>query len=262
MSRQPIEVRRQIWLHHKPTRSAISQHKKLWPLSDAGRERQTRIGILQNGGKRDRYLAEALSKAAPGMPARVMCCPVAARLFQIFFADRAMSITAVHGSGIALTLVDPSSAVPFERLEDIDWRNLIEQLRRRLERCVGKHVIVFGMGEVEANYDQQAWQPHFHLTICNASASDLKKLRTNHYRKDDNAARKMKLQVSADLGWHTYSSKLTAFRKVSYVGSDGKQKVSRKRLKVREFREHCRYVSGHQPTEFLFGMNCSILRGA
>jgi hypothetical protein len=149
-----------------------------------------------------------------------------------------MKIASACGEGIALTLIDPSAAVPFGDIEKIDWRKLHHQLRRRLERCLGRDVVVLGMGEVEADYEKSVWQPHYHLAVFGASSSALNALREKHYAANGDGVRKMWVEEELDAGWFSYLSKLTAFRKLSFIGSDGRERVRRVRLKNRELRQH------------------------
>ena len=72
---------------------------------------------------------------------------------------------------------DTKNAVPFDELDDIDWRRRHNELRRRLERMLGKDIIVVGVGEVEADYDRKVWQPHHHLVIYGTTEQNLEELR-------------------------------------------------------------------------------------
>ncbi len=257
-----VKVQRQQWLKTRPP--ADKDIRKLepgfWSRSRAEQERQARIAILSGGNIVDQALGRALLKAEPAKYARVMCCPLAARRFQIFFTSRALDIAAGLPSGVAVTLVDPATAVPFGKLNTIDWRTSHQQLRKRLERNLGPEAVVFGMGEVEADYEQEVWHPHYHLSVFKASAEDLKGLRRRHYMSGQDDVRRMKVRPLKDPAWHSYTSKLVAFRKVVTVAPDGKRSVQRKRLKQPESREFMRYLARRQPAEFLFSLRCSILR--
>jgi len=132
-----IKVKKQRWLRYKPPRkrNIELQFDRFWSLADAEKERAQRIRILNQGDPDDQSLAKELAKANFGKPATVMCCPVAARRFQIFFAGRSMKIAGhPRMEGFALTLLDPASAVPFSGLDNIDWRIMYLRVRRRLER--------------------------------------------------------------------------------------------------------------------------------
>ena len=260
-----VVVKRQKWLHYKaPSRRDITLiSPNFWQTKSAETERAKRIKLLQGGNDKDRALSRALAKARSGQPAEVMCCPLAARNFQIFFTARALKIAPIDpASSYAITLVDPEDAIPFNQLERIDWRRYHQKLRRRLERCLGRNVIVIGMGDVEADYDRHVWLPHYHLAVFNVTYDALETLRDRHYKCDGNSERRMKCVPLRDAGWYSYISKLIAFRKVVSVGSDGRKLTQRKRLKVPEFREYMRYLSTRQPTVHIFAMNCSVLRSA
>jgi hypothetical protein len=156
------------WLRFRPTRRRDIRRlsTKFWKISKAEEERAARAEILSRGGKTDRKLAQALRRAEPGQPGSTYCCPLVARRFQIFFVSRALRVDRrAKSRGILITLLDPKNAIPFGNLEDINWRKLNGQLRRRLERTLGKDVVVVGMGEVEADYD---------LKVCIAAARRLK----------------------------------------------------------------------------------------
>jgi hypothetical protein len=159
--------------------------------------------------------------------------------------------------------LDPKNAVPFGNLEDINWRRLNGQLRRRLERTLGKDVVVVGMGEVEADYDLKVWQPHHHLVIYGITEGDLKTLRKAHYPKIQDCAKPMLISENYSLpSWCAYASKLMTFRKLQSVnGETGKvTSIRRVRLKAPEFRQIMRYLSRRVPTSFVFSMNCRIVR--
>lgn len=209
----------------------------------------------------ERLLSRTLAKGKLGGFASVMCCPIVVRQFQIFFAGRALKIGR-HGGGRAVTLADPAHEVRFGKLNHIDWRKLHLQLRRRLERVLGKHCVVVGMGEVEADYERKAWQPHYHLAIFDASRDGLELLRKRHYLSRQGEPRLMKNQPLQTPGWYAYIAKLTAFRKIVVSCSSGGTTVFRKRLKVVEEREYYKYLAVHRPTEFVFAMNCSIVRAS
>ena len=165
------------WLSYRPPehRDIRKLSNKFWKKSKAEEERARRVEILAGGGKTDRKLARALRDAKPGDPAAVYCCPLLARKFQIFFVSRALGIgEQARDAGIPITLFDPKSAVPFNQLDDIDWRKLNGQLRRRLERTLGKKIVVAGMGEVEADYERKVWQPHHHLVIYGTTRDELR----------------------------------------------------------------------------------------
>jgi hypothetical protein len=182
------------WLRHGPPRRRDIRRlsKKFWKKSKAEKERTKRVEILSRGGKTDRKLARALRRAEPGAPAAVYCCPLVARRFQIFFVSRALRVDGPAKSrGILITLLDPKNAVPFDNLEEINWRRLNGQLRRRLERTLGKDVVVVGMGEVEADYDLKVWQPHHHLVIYGTTEDALEKLRKAHYQELPDCAKPM-----------------------------------------------------------------------
>ena len=115
------------WLSYRPPehRDIRRIFKKFWKKSKAEEERAKRIEMLSTGRKTDRKLARALRDAKPGEPAAVYCCPLLARKFQIFFVSRALRVGEVaKDDGIPITLFDPKTAVPFSKLNDIDWRKL------------------------------------------------------------------------------------------------------------------------------------------
>jgi hypothetical protein len=253
------------WLRYRPPehRDIRRIFKKFWKKSKAEEERAKRIEMLSTGRKTDRKLARALRAAKPGELAAVYCCPLLARKFQIFFVSRALKIgEQARDAGIPITLFDPKTAVPFSKLNDIDWRKLHGQLRRRLERTLGKEVMIVGMGEVEADYGRKVWQPHHHLVIYGTTRHDLRKLRKAHYRVLPNGIRPMVISKRKDIeGWYAYASKLMTFRKLQ-IGNEETEKLSvrRVRLKTSEFRQLMRYLSRRIPTSFVFAMNCSIAK--
>jgi hypothetical protein len=254
------------WLRHSPPAHQDIRRlsEKFWKISKAEEERAARAEILSRGGKADRKLAQALRRAVPGQPGSTYCCPLLARRFQIFFVSRALRVDArAKSRGILITLLDPKNAVPFGNLEDIHWRKLNGQLRRRLERTLGKDVVVVGMGEVEADYDLKVWQPHHHLVIYGTTEDALKTLRNAHYQELPDCAKPMLVSGNHNLpGWCAYASKLMTFRKLQSVdGETGKvTSIRRVRLKAPEFRQLMRYLSRQVPTSFVFSMNCRIVR--
>jgi hypothetical protein len=256
----------QAWLRYRPPRHRDIRKlsKKFWKKSKAEEERAKRGELLAGGGKTDRKLARALRDATPGEPASVYCCPLVARKFQIFFVSSALRVDRPsRDTAIPITLLDPKTAVPFSKLNDIDWRKLHGQLRRRLERTLSKEVMIVGMGEVEADYAREMWQPHHHLVIYGTTRHDLRKLRKAHYRVLPNGIRPMLISKRKDLGgWYAYASKLVTFRKLQSVdGETGKvTSIRRVRLKAPEFRQLMRYLSRRVPTSFVFSMNCHIVR--
>jgi hypothetical protein len=254
------------WLSYRPPRHRDIRKlsTKFWKKSKAEEERAKRGELLAGGGKTDRKLARALRDAKPGEPAAVYCCPLLARKFQRFFISRALGIgEQARDAGIPITLFNPKTAVPFSKLNDIDWRKLNGQLRRRLERTLGKKIVVVGMGEVEADCARKMWQPHHHLVIYGTTRHDLRRLRKAYYRVLPNGIRPMVISKRKDLGgWYAYASKLMTFRKIQSVnGETGKvTSIRRVRLKTSEFRQLMRYLSRRSPTSFVFAMNCSIVK--
>ena len=253
------------WLSYRPPehRDIRRIFKKFWKKSKAEEERAKRIEMLSTGRKTDRKLARALRQAEPGEPAAVYCCPLLARKFQIFFVSRALRVGEVtKDDGIPITLFDPKTAVPFSKLNDIDWRKLHGQIRRRLERTLGKKIVVIGMGEVEADYERKVWQPHYHLVIYGTTRDELRRLREAHYRVLPNGIRPMVISKRKDLGgWYAYASKQMTFRKLQIVNKEtGSVSFRRVRLKTSEFRRLMRYLSRRVPTSFVFAMNCSIVK--
>lgn len=254
------------WLRYRPPRRRDIRRlsTKFWKISKAEKERAKRLEILSRGGTTDRKLAQALRRGEPGQPGPSYCCPLVARRFQIFFVSRALRVDArAKSRGILVTVLDPKNAVPFGNLEDINWRRLNGQLRRRLERTLGKDVVVVGMGEVETDYDLKVWQPHHHLVIYGTAEDALEKLRKAHYPKLTDGAKPMLVSQKYSLpGWYAYASKLMTFRKLQSVdGETGKvTSIRRVRLKAPEFRQLMRYLSRRVPTSFVFSMNCHIVR--
>ena len=254
------------WLRHGPPRRRDIRRlsKKFWKISKAEKERAKRVEVLSRGGKTDRKLAQALRRAEPGQPGSTYCCPLLARRFQIFFVSRALRVDRrAKSQGILITLLDPKNAVSFDNLEDVDWRKLNGQLRRRLERTLGKDIVVVGMGEVEADYDLKVWQPHHHLVIYGTTEDALKTLRKAHYQQLPDCPKPMLVSEKYHLpGWYAYASKLMTFRKLQSVNGDTEKVTSirRVRLKAPEFRQLMRYLSRQVPTSFVFSMNCRIVR--
>ena len=262
--KQFIKVLNQQWLKYKPPSSRDirqTNQTKFWSREAAEKEREQRIAILRKGSKADRFLASQLLAARTHEPAPTMCCPLAARRFQLFFVARAMKIWKQQGDHpIALTVFDPKWAVPFSKARTINWRKLHSQLRRRLERHLGQHVLVFGIGEIEADDSRQVWQPHYHLVVFGASPTDLKALRKKYFAVMADGTRPMLIKALRDAGWCSYASKLIAFRKVKTVGREGGRHVQRRRLKNTQFRQFMRYQARREPTSLIFSMNCSIVK--
>lgn len=255
-----INFSRAAWLTYKPSGKydVRKRSKHLWSVSDASEERKVRIEIMARGsGRRNFQIMQLLSDAEDRRPANVGCCPLLARLFQVYFASRALRVSETfQEEPERYTLFDISDAVPFGQLHTIDWRKLHNTLRRRLERILGKNVVAYGMGEVEADESRGMWQPHYHLVIHNASNSGLSALRRKHYKAKRTGPRPMlRSRPQSIEKWLTYISKQTVFGKSE---TDGPSR--RVRLNENLSREYFRYLSVTAPTKFVFSMRCRIVK--
>jgi hypothetical protein len=258
-----IDLTCESWLIHKPSRKALDirkAHPKFWSLPDAIAEREERIRILRrSNGKCNLEIARMLSEAEKNKPAKVGCCPVLARRFQIWFCSRTMAVAEKQKcEGKRYTLLDLADAVEENKLGTISWAKLHARLRRRFERYLGADVIAYGMGEVEFDQARQMWQPHHHVTIHGASDDRLKALRLKYYRAERTGPRPMVKSKPMPLpGWLSYNSKLVAFDKVPGIGPS-----SRGRLGDRASRQHFRYLSRRNPTSFVFAKGCWIVKSS
>jgi hypothetical protein len=200
-----------------------------------------------------------LSSARDNEPAGVGCCPLTACIFQAFFTDRALEVHhAQDKNGKRYTFFDPKDAVPFGKLYTVDERTLNLKIRRRLERSLGKDIVVIGFCEVEADEERGVWQPHHHVTIYGAKSRRLKELRRKHYKAKRTGPRPMlKSKPKPIAKWFAYQSKLIAFGK--WVDGHGGQPV-RTRLPDKLSREYFRFVSRRLPTSLVFSMNCRIVK--
>mgnify|MGYP001166229075 CR=1 FL=1 len=257
-----VDLSNEGWMKHKPPKHRdirINSHK-FWKLSAAQDERQERIRILKKApGKTSQRLVKALIEPPPRKPASVGCCPLLARRFQVFFSSRALRVAELQADdGVRYTLLDAADAVPFGKLDTVNWSKLHMKLRRRLERHLGPNVVVYGMGEVEADDTRGVWQPHHHLTIHGVTDDGLKSLRKRHYKATRTGIRPMVKSKPQDLGtWLSYNSKLVAFAKTPGIGPS-----HRGRLTNYQSWEYFRYLSRNRPTSFVFSMNCRIVRSS
>ena len=255
-------LHKQKWLKHEPDEARDIQRldDSCMSVDSACHERDTRIKIMSASSREtDRDLAAVLSSARGGEPAAVGCCPVTACRFQSFYVDRALQVhDDQQKKGKRYTFFDPKDAVPFGKLHTVNWRKLHQKFRRRLQRTLGKHVVVIGFGEVEADEERGVWQPHYHVTIYGAKNRKLKELRRKHYGAKRTGVRPMRKSKAEPIAkWFAYQSKLNAFGKL--VDSNGGP-PKRTRLPDDLSRQFFRYVSRHLPTAFVFSMNCRIVK--
>jgi len=141
-------------------------------------------------------------------------------------------------------------------LHKFDWRKEKAALAATLTRVLGKEVAAIGIGDVEYDEDRSCWQPHFHLVIYGATASDIERLRLHAYFAERGGLRPM--QVSEEIsiaGWFSYMSRLMPFRKA-------KNTKRRFRLRHPEFRRVMRYYARRDPTEFIFRHGCAFERSS
>jgi hypothetical protein len=155
-------------------------------------------------------------------------------------------------------LFDLKDAVPFGELNTVDLRKLHLKLRRRLERSLGKNVVVVGFLEVEADEERGVWQPHHHITIYGATKKQLRRLRRKHYKAEKTGPRPMmKSKPQPIAKWFSYQSKLNAFGKSVEVPGGPPRRT---RLPEKLSRQFFRFVSRERPTSFVFCMNCGIVK--
>ena len=248
---------RQLWLTYEPPhqRDIRLIKSNFKTLGACERERDVSAHILSNGSRRDRALGDDLRDAQRGKLARTFCCPLLARQFQIFFVSRSLKVIQRCEQRALLTLFDPDDAV--EDLEGVDWPKMHARLRRRLGRCIGADTVALGVGEVEFDETRALWQPHYHLVLVDATEEGLSRLRKHHYASKKGEARSMVRSAETDLvGWLAYMSKLMAFRKIPAAGGG----THRVRLKPRHFRKFLRYAAEHNPSTFVFTLNCSVIK--
>ncbi|CAN5372337.1 hypothetical protein BH10PSE6_BH10PSE6_11630 [soil metagenome] len=261
-----IEMNRAVWRNCTPVRQRdIRKLYEEFPDKAASeRERNTRIAILETGGRSSRALADILRDAPPFEPAPIGCCPLLAREFQIWFVDAALNLhyRALHRrlrfnrSCAPYTLLDPSEAVDEGQLHTIEWRRLHSTLRKRIARILGQGVVVIGMGEVEWDDHRQKWQPHYHIMIYGAERARLKAFREKHYTAKRRGPRPMVRSSRGEPAtWFSYMSKLVAFGKVA----ESYGATRRVRLENRLSREYFWYLAERSPTAFVFCVNCSLL---
>ena len=256
---QLINVNRAAWLNCVPARYRdIRNLYEDFPDEAASeKERDTRIAILETGGRSSCDIAAVLREAQPFAPAPVGCCPLLGRQFQIWFVDVALHLDhRLNRPGHPFTLLDLSEAVDEGQLHTLDWRRLYASLRKRIERILGEQVVVIGMGEVEYDAQRRKWQPHWHLMIYNVSWARLKAFRKKHYRAQRTGPRPMvRSKRGEPATWFSYMSKLIAFGKVA----DAYGRTQRVRLSNRLSREYFRYLAERSPTSFIFCINCSLV---
>ena len=250
---------RQAWLWFKPPKERDIRKlgrlgkKKFWSKAAAIRERKERVRILRGGGEVDRELADWMDLKNSMELARVYCCPVLARQFQIYFTALALKINEERGGdGTLVTLFNPARAVERVNLHKINWRTEKAALAAILTRAFGKEVAAIGMGDVEYDEDRDCWQLHFHLVIYGITDADIERLRMTAYVAKRGDLRP--LLVSEEMfiaGWFSYMSRLMAFRKAP-------NSKRRFRLKDPEFRRLMRYYARHHPTEFIFRHRCAV----
>jgi hypothetical protein len=258
-----LDLSNEAWLYHKPPkhRDVRKLFSGFWTLSEAIEERSKRVSILASGGTRElQKLEEVLAEAVGRAPSTVGCCPVVARRFQVFFTSRALKVARrQEDEGLRYTFLDKDDAVPFGQLHSVEWVALHLKFRRRLERHLGSRVVVYGMGEVEADDSRGVWQPHYHVTIHGATDARLKALRKAHYRAKRTGIRPMVRSKPQLLeGWLAYASKMVAFDKIPTHGGPS----SRCRLPPELSREYFQYLAARRPTSFVFSMNCRIVKGS
>ena len=254
---------RQAWLTYRPPKKRDVRKlgtlgkNKFWSKSSALSERKKRVVILSRGGKVDRDLADWMEPEDRLEPARVFCCPVLARQFQVYFTAQALKINSSHGGeGVLVTLFDAGRAVKGKSLHKIDWRTEKAALSARLKRILGKHIVSVGMGDVEYDEDRDCWQPHFHLVIYGVTNAEIEKLRMGAYFAKRGDLRPM--YVSKEIskaGWFSYMSRLMPFRKAP-------NSKRRFRPKDPEFRRLMRYYARRDPTEFIFRHRCIFERSS
>lgn len=227
--------------------------------AQALQERTIRQKILQRGKtKSDQLLAAALANARPGQPAPYLCCPVRAREVQIRFVELALRVCkSQKRRGQHLTLFDPADALRPDQLKTLDWRRHHTKLRARLARRIGPHIVVIGFGEIEFDPTRGVWQPHYHLIVFGAPRPSIELLRRRHYPAKRTGPRPMLRSTAHSLpGWLAYMSKLAVFDKAPVTGSRSKYgRISDKRS-----RQFYRYLARRNPSEFVFAMNCRILK--
>lgn len=250
------------WVRHKPARgNDIQLLDPDFFSKDAARlERIVRRNIMTKGSTRsDRFLAEALAEPRGNRPANFLCCPLLARRFQIFFVDRALQVSqAQYQKAQLYTLFDPKDAVRPGYLGDVDWRRSHAKLRARLRRTLGPHVVALGMGEVEFDEVRRVWQPHYHLVVFGAPKRRIEWLRKKHFPAKRRGLRPMVRSKEKSLPKRlAYMSKLTVFGKVPPPGGGP---AVRRRLPPKPSRQHLRYLARRSPTEFVFCMNCRIVK--
>lgn len=226
----------------------------------ARQEREARRQILLAGqAEADQLLAAALAEAKRNRPAQYLCCPLLTRRWQIFFVDRALDVCDEQRRRPQFyTVFDQEDAVAPGRLKAIDWRRLHAKLRARLGRTLGPHVVAFGMGEVEFDGTRGVWQPHYHLVIFGAPRVRFDWLRKKHYPAKRKGPRPMvRSKVKSLPRWLAYMSKLTVFAKHVVPGQ---APAARGRLSPKRSRQYFRYLARSAPTEFVFCMNCRIVK--
>jgi hypothetical protein len=256
-----LKVGHAAWLTANPPTSR--DIRKLSPdfptAAEAERERQTRISILKAGTSRSSAaLAEFLEEAQRYAAARVGCCPLLVRQFQIWFVAAALELhSKMEVAGDPYTLLDLKEAVDSRHLHKINWRRLHARLRKRIARILGKDVVVIGVGEVEYDPSRGKWQPHYHIMVYGASRADFKKLRKNHYAAKRRGPRPMVRSSRGEPAtWFSYMAKLIAFGK-RMEGPGGPRRV---RLQGDLSRAHFRYLASRVPTSFIFCVNCSLVK--
>ena len=246
------------WNYRPPHRSDIRIHVSGGPSDHAlQHEREIRARILATSPElKHRRLAEKLRAAEPGVPVDLGCCPVNARMFQIYAAAQILEALRNVPRLRMLTVADAGDAVSAEDLPAIDWRRRHNRLRRRLERSVSPHAIAIGIGELDFDTATSTFRPHHHVFIGNCTRNELEELR-RHYPSIAGAGAPMRVDAVSDLARQlSYSLKLTVLRKPFL--RTGVTRPPGYRLLPDDFRRHMAYLAHLDLRQLLFGFNARI----
>jgi len=241
-----LPLQRPVWLGRTlPTKPNLRKQYVDFPsLDDAEQELRSRIAILERGNSRaDARLAEVLRK---GMRADTACCPVLCLRFRIWFVGAALAIhKAIAIKGEPYTEWSLDEAVDVGELHTINWTRLHAKLRKRLNRILGEHVVVFGMAQVEYDKTRDKWQPQFYLMVYGRTA----------ILERTGPEPIVRSTLAAPAKWFSHMCKLSASEEI--METDGLWRQVR--LNDKLSREYFHYLANRSPTSFIFCINCDMV---
>lgn len=198
--------------------------------------------VLRNGDKPYWRIVPDLMICKHWSPCGLLPCPNCMRFYRIWIVAEILRL--FQGQDLLfVTIVPPRLRFPAGSLSDFEPRNLIERVKRQLERYAPRGTIAIGGIDFSFEVDNvngrpAAWQPHLHLIVAGCTKLELRKALQGLYPPSKTVPRPVLIRSVTDLPEvASYCFKSFHWQRCRYNSSSGQPRTRLIGLKPPEQRE-------------------------